>query len=330
MEYIVKPYESKYREGVVAVLQHLWHHTHAENSALFDWEYRGNPCYPGSLSVVAVNDRDEVIAFRGWVPGIVKVNGEEFVVVRAADAVVAPQARRQGVFTKMTVFSLKYLKEKGVRAIINLSSNEESNPGNRKLGWQILANKNIWYQWSFTFKEHILESEVQMNVGDHSVFLYPYIPLELSVPASDDLSFSMEDGQLDWYAKQPGRHFFTLVAYQDDGKLKALFVVEKAGKRASLQFFYTHAPSDVQFFKILKPYIGNGVISAWGWALSEKNKALLKKMGFYQIPFYERLRKKPPILVRSTGDPNNEDSWRLGGKDIRDCRNWNIQQIDNF
>ena len=335
MEIIIKPFEPKYREGVVDVLQFLWHEEQDERFAHFDWLYYENPNHPETLAVVAVDENDEVMGFRGWVPGIIKIDGNVFIVARAADVVVSPKARRQGVFSKMTVSSLSYLKDKGVHAILNLSSNSQSNPGYRKLGWVTMAKKNIWYQLllpSFlSSKEYILKDKVQIKCGRHSVFLFPYIPQGLRIPTSNELSFSMEDGQLDWYAKRPCTKYVTLTAYNEVGNLDALYIVDIEEKMARLLYFYCNdTTNSKKYFGLLKPYIGRRIISAWGWALSEKNTKLLKKLGFIEIPFYEKIREKPPILVRSIGDSNNDNNWKIGGRDIRDCDNWNINKIDDF
>lgn len=334
MKITTKPFESKYREGVVDVLQHLWHEGRDERFAHFDWLYFGNPSHPEPLAVVAVNENDEVMGFRGWVPGIVKINGNEYLVARAADVVVSPKARRQGVFSKMTVYSLSYLKENSVHAILNLSSNSQSNPGYRKLGWIAITQLNIWYRILMPSllhsKQKILNDKIQLIFGKHSVSLYPYIPKGLIAAESEGLAFSMEDGQLDWYANRPYKKYITLTANNAEGKLDALYIVEIEEKMARLLYFYCKDPSHTRFFKILQPYIGRYIISAWGWALSERNKSLLKKMGFVRIPFYERIKKKPPILVRSIGDPEDDNNWKIEGKDIRDINCWNIHQIDDF
>lgn len=334
MEIVTKPFEAKYREGVVDVLQYLWHEELDERFAHFDWLYFGNPSHPDPLAVVAVNENDEVMGFRGWVPGIIKTDGNAYLVARAADVVVSPKARRQGVFSKMTVYSLSYLKDNGVQAILNLSSNSQSNPGYRKLGWVTMAHKNIWYQLLpplLTSKKNTLKDKIQLKLGSQTVFLYPYIPRGLKIPTSNDLSFSMEDGQLDWFSMRPYTKYVTLTAYNTNEDLEALFIIDIEGQMSRLLFFYCKDISkSKKYFKILKPYIEKRIISAWGWALSEKNRLLLKKMGFICIPFYEKLRKKPPILVRSIGDTEVTDNWIIERKDIRDRKNWNINLIDDF
>ena len=58
MEISIKPYNSVYREGVVNVLQHLWHLPEQERYARFDWLYESNtnPSFREVLGVVAVDE----------------------------------------------------------------------------------------------------------------------------------------------------------------------------------------------------------------------------------------------------------------------------------
>jgi hypothetical protein len=193
-----------------------------------------------------------------------------------------------------------------------------------------LANKTKFYQLIFSSPK-TLRGELKLKFGVHTVNLYPFIPQGLTVPASNDLSFSMEGGQLDWYAKRPYTKYVTLTAYSPDGNLDALYIVDIEEKMARLLYFYCNdITNNKKYFSLLKPYIGRRIISAWGWALSVKNRKILKNLGFIEIPFYEKIREKPPILVRCIGDTDNGNNWMIGGKDIRDCCNWSINQIDDF
>ena len=332
MEIIIKPYESKYRDGVVDVLQYLWHFSESERYARFDWLFGSNtnPSFHETLAVVAVNENDDVLGFRGWVPGIVWQNGKKYVVARAADVVVSPKGRRQGIFSKMTTYSLSYLRNKGVCGILNLSSNSQSNPGYVKLGWIPIAKLNIWYKVNLGVTEQFQEKK-EYNYYGSKIGLYPYIPQGLRVPSDGNLCFSMKEGQLDWYAVRPDKEYLTAVTYDKKGELSSLFILEKRGKVAGLSYFYCKDQEIGKYaFKQLCRRTGNRFIAVWGWTLSKEQKSLLYRMGFFKIPFYERIKKDPPILVRVMGDVSNGAGWQIGSKDIRDVKNWNINLIDNF
>ena len=334
MEIFIKPFEPKYRDGVVAVLENLWPWDVAERYARFDWEYLDNPNHEKNLAVVAINEKDEVIGFRGWVPGIVCSNGKKYLVARAADAVVSPYSRKQGVFHKMTTYSLEYLEKNGVDAILNLTSNSQSNPGNLKLGWQAIGQLNIWYRFVLSFKKKQLNEVERIRKGKYQIEVTPNIPKGLRINYQDSrIAFSMNDGQLDWYSNMPGEKFITTVARDSDGKMAGVLVFKIAINTKKSVLFYLNVKDEKLakvMFKEAKRYLPTGLISVWGMALNEDKVGILKRVGFFKIPFYEKLRKKPPILVRCMNNPEEHEGWLLGGKDIRDINNWELLSIDMF
>lgn len=334
MKIYIKPFESKYRDGVVTVLENLWPWDEAERYARFDWEYLGNPNHEKNLAVVAVNEKEEVVGFRGWVPGIVISNGKDYLVARAADAVVSPYNRRQGVFQKMTIYSLEYLEKNGVDAILNLTSNSQSNPGNLKLGWVPIGQLNIWYRLVISFKKKRLSEVDRIRKGKYQIEITPYIPGGLQFNYQESrIAFSMNDGQLDWYSKFPGVNFITVVAYDSNGKTAGILIFKMTCNTKKTVLFYLNIKDKKLakiMFKVAKRYLPTGIISVWGMALNEDKVNILKSFGFFKIPFYEKLRKLPPILVRSMNNSEVHEGWLLGGKDIRDLNNWELMPIDMF
>ncbi len=333
MRVLIKPYESKYRDGVVEVLQYLWPWSKEERYARFDWEYYNNPSYAKPMAVVAVNEDDEVVGFRGWIPGLVKGNGSVFLIARAADAVVLPSCRKQGIFSKMTVCSLSYLHDNGVDAILNLTSNSQSNPGNIKLGWKSIGQLIIWYKIIYPHKKKELDKTIELTCDNHKIEIYPFIPEELRVNTNHErLAFSMNDGQLGWIGKMPGGKFITAVSRRMDGVIDNVFVFGVGhGRKTSL--FYLEVNDDRIAKRTLREtyrFFTAGIVSVWGMALSERNARFLKKCGFTKIPFCEKLRKPLPILVRTVGDPEEQRGWFLGGNDIRNLKSWQLMFIDSF
>lgn len=329
----VKPYEPKYRDGIVEVLKDLWPWTLEQRYERFDWEYYSNPSHPEPLAVVAVNDKDEVLGFRGWVPGIVNSNKKSYLVARAADVVVAPKGRRQGIFSKMTTYSIDYLRSNGVDAILNLSSNEQSNPGYIKLGWQSIGQLNIWYKVVWPHRKRILKEKTVIKTEGYQIELIPYIPSDLNVASNTDrIYLSMSEGQLAWMGKMPGNSFLTALSRRNDGTIDNVFVFG-IGQGRKTTLFYMDVKNEqfgVKTFRKACEYLTPGVISAWGMALDERNAEFLKKKGFIKLPFFEKIRKKPPILVRSINNIEKDAGWFLGDLDIRNINNWQLMFIDSF
>lgn len=333
MEISIRPYNSGYREGAVKVLESLWHFSEKERYLRFDWLYDSNtnPSFHETLAVVAVDENNEVMGFRGWVPGIIWQDGRKYIVARAADVVVSPKARRQGVFSKMTTYSISYLKEKGIDAILNLSSNSQSNPGYQKLGWLPISNINIWYKPLLLHHYKPLNSEIKKEYKENILEILPYIPQGLVIPSSESLCFSMKEGQLDWYSQRPNKKYIAALSRDKKGQLTSLFIFDCHKNKSSLVFHYFR---DIliarRTFRMAIRYINSKFIAVWGWALSKENIRLLHQIGFIKIPLYERIMKKPPLLARCIEDVENKQGWQIGKKDFRDIHNWEISLLDDF
>lgn len=56
---------------------------------------------------------------------------------------------------------------------------------------------------------------------------------------------------------------------------------------------------------------------------------LLKKLGFYTIPFLHRIRKTPPSLVYSLQcDKTGEINWEINGINVLKANSWNLRKLD--
>lgn len=330
----IKPYEAKYRDGVVSVLQYLWPLSEEERYNRFDWEFFGNPSFPEPLAVVAVNEEDEVVGFRGWVPGIVRSNEKEYLVARAADVVVSPKGRRMGIFTKMTIFSIEYLRSKGIDAILNLTSNSQSNPGYLKLGWVAIGLLNIWCKIVLPIHlKKTLDDVKVIKTRDYSIEVFPNIPKGIRIQNdSNHISFSMLEGQLDWFAKCPIGKYISFVSRNLKGEVVGVCVFRENGKRKkSLVYFnYNKELIGRLMLKYAFKYLQTGIITIWGMALTKDKARVLKKAGFMKIPFFEKMRKDPPILVRCIKNTGSQEDWFLGDRDIRKMDNWELYSIDLF
>jgi hypothetical protein len=64
----------------------------------FVWKYERNPHGP-AVERVAVDDSGRVVGAYAYVPRRFRRDGERIVLMQASDAMVAPEARRQGIFT---------------------------------------------------------------------------------------------------------------------------------------------------------------------------------------------------------------------------------------
>ena len=84
--------------------------------------------------------------------------------------------------------------------------------------------------------------------------------------------------------------------------------------------------------KLFKTFCHNyrpAAIAAWDFALDEKNHKMLRMLGMHSIPFINKIRKNPPVLVRTLQTNQDGDlNWIVNGIDIRKVENWSISKLD--
>ena len=329
----VIPYSTSYLEGVIDVLQHIWEYNENYRLEQFLWKYCQNPNSNEVLAVIAIDKNKKVIGFRGWVAGKVKVKDKFYKIVRAADAVVDPSSRRQGVFEKMTSYSIEYLKGKGIAAIINLSSNKYSSPGYKKLEWEDLSLFDIWYHINiFSFSKKNI-SPYKTDYKDGIIEIFNKIPSTLVLPTqtTNRLSFFLTEKELSWLLEKPNTHYIGAYSVDKNGILTSLFILSGVNNRYSMKYFYasdTKIASKV--FNEMTKRISYRFIAVWAFALPEEKMKLLHKLKFHNI-YYKKLKKKPPVLIKTLlTSENGEEDWIMGGLYMRDIKNWEINLIDGF
>lgn len=328
------PYSDIYFGGVIKVLQYLWGQDEEERVKRFLWEYCQNPDSKEVLAIIAIDEDERVIGFRGWVAGTVVIKNQFYTIARAADAVVHPDARRQGIFEKLTAYSIQYLKEHKISFIINLSSNKYSSPGNKKLGWQELSPYNIRYCincFSMPKQKFVFS---KLDTGNEIIEITDVLPEKMTVYKQVErlFSFSLDNGRLEWLLNRPQAHYIYAFSVNRDGALTSFFVLNGKNWKGCLEFFYA---SDkriaLKVFRELKKVMPYRIIAVWSFALSNEQKELLRDLHFCRLPWYEKWKKRPPVLVKTLMmSEGGNDNWVLNGKDIRDVNNWVINMLDAF
>jgi hypothetical protein len=111
---------------------------HAE---LFTWKHHESP-FGQSLIWLAEDDQGlvGVRTFLRW--RWVDERGRTFSAVRAVDTATHPRTQGRGIFTHLTRLGLDDLEAEGVDFVLN-TPNDQSRPGNLKLGWQPVGRPPI-------------------------------------------------------------------------------------------------------------------------------------------------------------------------------------------
>ena len=143
----IKPYSQEYAKQCADLEQYLWKEDEQGREIRFDWAYTNCPVHEKPLCVIAVDENDEVMGFRGYFMNKYVIGNTETLVAQLSDTVVSDKARRQGIFQKMTNFSLQYLKDNGVSSIINLSPSWPPYHGYKKISFEDLSQFHSKYKF---------------------------------------------------------------------------------------------------------------------------------------------------------------------------------------
>ncbi|MFC6954560.1 GNAT family N-acetyltransferase [Halorubellus litoreus] len=124
----------------------------ARDAAWFDWKYASGPTMSAPTVVVAVSDgtdgaaAGDLVGARPFLPMQLAVGDRRVIAVQPVDAMVHPDARRQGVFTAMTEWALAAFETSEPALCFNFP-NEAAAAGNRRLGWRKVQERASFYRF---------------------------------------------------------------------------------------------------------------------------------------------------------------------------------------
>ncbi|NHN60989.1 GNAT family N-acetyltransferase [Halorussus rarus] len=140
-EYEIRPYEPGDSEAFRSLFERVLGGRASE--PWFDWKYRSNP-YVDHVPILLAETGGEVVGARAFLPLALRVEGTDRLAFQPCDTVVAPDHRRRGLFTRMTEAALDRYADR-VDCYFNFP-NRYSLPGNRKLGWEVVAERTTYYR----------------------------------------------------------------------------------------------------------------------------------------------------------------------------------------
>lgn len=347
MNITIKPYSQEYAKQCADLEQHLWKEDKEGREIRFDWAYTNCPINEKPLCVIAVNEDDEVMGFRGYFLNKFIINNETILTAEICDTVVSPKARRQGIFQKMTNFSLPYLKENGVKMVIDLGPSWPPYHGYKKIGFEDLSLFHSRYKFGIGSilaeklfrKDRSLwknRKEFMTSIGGTTYHIASSIDQSVIAQVEQLINTtrihsSLSSDILKWRFARPGKDYVYAYAIDASNKLHSFMMFcttdyfnYQLGLYLSDQI-ETFKPLFRYFKKECKP----ATVAAWDFALDETSRQLLKKTSMVSIPLINKIRKNPPALVR-TLQTNKDDSlnWNIGGVDIRKAENWTINKFD--
>jgi hypothetical protein len=128
--------DSNLKDQFVGLLRFKWKNLNInERRNEFEWTYENNS-YTKTPFIYLALQGERIIA---QCPVIIQkfiCNNDEFLVGVPADAIVHPDFRRQGRFTRLTNYAFNdMISNLNIRLLLSLSSNEASNAGNIIFGF---------------------------------------------------------------------------------------------------------------------------------------------------------------------------------------------------
>lgn len=347
MNITIKPYSHEYAKQCADLEQHLWKEDKQGREIRFDWAYTNCPVYEKPLSVIAVDENDEVMGFRGYFMNKYIIGNTEILVAQLSDTVVSDKARRQGIFQKMTNYSLQYLKDNGVSSIINLSPSWPPYYGYKKISFEDLGQFHSKYKFGICnlIKQKLLKKnriswsergEVSRSIKGLTLYVSQHVAESVisqvnGLSSTSRIHSSLAFDIMKWRTNRPGKHYVYAYAVDDLGKLHA-FVMFKTENYFNYDLgLYLSDKTDtfVQLFSLFKKEYKPATVAAWDFALDEQHLRLLNNVGMVSIPFINKIRKNPPAILRTLQtDQDGNLNWSIGGVDIRKVENWIINKLD--
>ena len=347
MTVIVKPFSTEYLERCADLLQYLWKTENREQRINhFKWGYPLNPNNEGFIAaVIAVNEEDEVVGFRGFhlLKAYFGNNLERIAYI--ADTVVSPNARRQGIFQKMTEYSFKYLVENGIYCIGDLGPSWPPYHGNKKLAFEDLSDFHRKFRFSLTsliiqkvFKKKREWNRIdeQYKKGTRQFFISTDVPDEVlhQVPneKAEGVIYPCRDfANLRWKASHPGAKYIYCWSVDSQKRVDSfIWFKTKDGYGYTLGLYFSNNVHNLkQLFGFFDKVVRPSKTIVWTWALSDNARQCIKKLHFVGIPFLDSIKKNPPSLVRSLITNSDETiNWSIEGIDIRNSYNWVVDKFE--
>ncbi len=347
MDYQIIPFSDKYKTSLIRLLGYMWKDL-SENQIKkkFEWRYELNPFQKKAYICLAIDETDNVVGFRAFVVQEFCLKNEKIKIFNPADAIIHPEHRRKGIFSKLTNMLIETVAANDDRGLIlNLSSNEKSTPGYLKLGWR-RTNGVKKYGYKVSAK-NLLASRKEREIEEHKGnSTYGTFELTNVIKAEQlgkvDVNISAHANTIQncrseayyrWrYEQVPDKdsYFFTYLI--DKGKITAYAIIKK---HSTIQYSLMEHGAETQFsfkFMIDKVVKKVQIPILRSWMINQESQEVLSKCGFYtEKPWMLNLLKKErlSVLARPAVESPTDEDFFLNDIDILDINNWNIHIADS-
>ena len=321
---------------------------------LFEWKYDKNPYLDEPLIYLAFQG-DKIVGHRAFVVQNFKLK-EDYLIGTPADALVHPDHRRKGIFSKLTDFAIKDIEERDhIDLLISLSSTKKSAKGNIKAGFTPVGKREKLYNFSIKkiFKNRykkeidfnqIISSKMNGKTIEISQKLKIDDIVELMKISTNYKKFrNLRDRQFyRWRFEEYPKDLIYLYIW-DQNDLEAYLSMEKE----NIQFrgfdldYYSlleYGYKDIRLFQELIQALTKKLhlpsIMSYVFTRKKEEKTILRKAGFKGSESYliNSLQKRgvldeeglPGLLVKPAKEPVDHSDFYLDNIDTRKEKNWSL------
>lgn len=344
----ISQYTPEYKDCLIDLLKHMWKDLdEADRKRRFEWRYELNPFQDRPFIYLAV-DGNKVAGFRAFVVQLFQKNVKSLLVFSPADAIVHPDYRRKGIFSKLNNAFFKDVNKILMHesVILNLTSNRFSTPGCLKQSWQQTDGlKRFFYKISITsFLKSIIKRSSDQNKRVPLFFSQHEYEIEISstILSHDLACFSQKNRNQNTWANLRNKAYYswkytykpenyTVVYCRKANTLNGYLIIKRlSGTQGSLE---EYAATNSRVFQLMINIATNKLKISFlrTWAFAPEDKILLRKACF--IPESNKLLKllgkeRLPVLVRPITPNPTESDFIKHGLDIRKIEHWQIQPAD--
>lgn len=140
-EYVIRSYQPTDKEGFLSLFETVMGKKRSKE--WFHWKYETNPYVDHVPMIVALNE-GTVIGARPLFALPIVINGEQDIALQPGDAVVHPEHRRQGIFSRMMEQMIE--KYSGSYPFYFSFPNNRSGPAHIKHGSQVVSKRSSYYR----------------------------------------------------------------------------------------------------------------------------------------------------------------------------------------
>lgn len=127
--------------GFIQLSRQIYGDKTVSDERLYRWLFLNNPYNPLQKHFLHIaKDGDKVIASDGLVPIPLIVGGKEYLAAWSVKTMTHPAYQRQGLFKRLTEFSIARAKDSGLQLLLGFANNQ-SFPGYEKFGWNNLLER---------------------------------------------------------------------------------------------------------------------------------------------------------------------------------------------